>query len=126
MPNKLQLIKDLLKGTIYATYDVVNMDKTYVGGEPIVEPGLDLDSAFEKQWEFIEPKLKSLILVETNKARIEGLKEADKCVDDTIMILTTDLPSLLAQDDVYKIRKQHKAEIHQNIKENIKELREKS
>lgn len=37
------------------------------------------------------------------------------CVEDTVMILTNDLPSLLGQDEVYKIRQQHKKEIIKNI-----------
>lgn len=36
-------------------------------------------------------------------------------VENTVMFLTNDLPSLLGQEEVYQIRKQHKKEILKNL-----------
>jgi hypothetical protein len=40
-----------------------------------------------------------------------------KMVENTMMIITNDLPSLLEQDDVYKIRRHHKDDILKNLPE---------
>lgn len=45
----------------------------------------------------------------------EVLEQAHKCVDDTVMFLTKDLPSLLNSDHNFNIRYNHKQEIHKNL-----------
>lgn len=78
--SEIELVKQLLMGAIYRTYDTVNMDKTYVGGEPTVEKGVDIETAFEKQWEFILPHLTQLLI--TERQRTCDLIEADLPPED--------------------------------------------
>lgn len=60
-------------------------------------------------------RIKRLLLQE----RIHELEQTHKYIDDTVMFLTNDLPSLLEQEHVFEIRKQHKAELHRNLDERI-------
>lgn len=71
----LDLIKQLLEGTIFRTYDVVNL-AVDPNGNSIEEGEHDLHKAFEKQWEFIEPKLKALINQASTLRAIEELEAA--------------------------------------------------
>lgn len=66
---------------------------------------------------YIEP-VEQLLL----RARIDGLKQANKCVDNTIMILTNNLPAMLEHERIYKLRKVHKGEIHKLINHEIADL----
>ena len=54
---------------------------------------------------------------------IDELEKTHEYIEDTYMILTNDLPALLEQDRVFKIREQHKAELHKNIDERLTQLK---
>lgn len=92
--KELNLVKQLLMGAIYRTYDIVNMDKTYVGGEPTIEKGVSLEEGFEKQWEYILPHLEHLIEQEKIKSERSGMA----WVHATVLELTND-PKLIKRLD---------------------------
>ena len=66
----------------------------------------------------------ALIQSQVREARKLELEKTHKAIDDTYMILTNDIDSLLTQDEVYRIRKQHKDELHKNIDNRIKALKD--
>lgn len=68
----LDIIKELLRGAIFATYDVIDLDAD-PSGETVI-PGLSLGQAFEKQWQFIEPRLLVWADTRAREARLDELE----------------------------------------------------
>ena len=77
----------------------------------------------EKYLKDLADDLEKLYELYCHKQVIEALERVDKEVDNTVVVLTKDLPSLLSLDHDLKIRKAHKDEIHKIIQEELAELR---
>lgn len=73
LQQQVEHIKKLMFGAILRTYDVVNLDTN----PETVEKGLSLEEGFEKQWEFIEPRILKIIDKAQEQAKIELLDDLD-------------------------------------------------
>lgn len=79
--DELDLVKQLLAGTIFATYEVANLDTG------IIEPGLTIDAAFEKQWRLMLPHLEHLIAFKVLDGRLdEAIRAYNITTNDSVMV----------------------------------------
>lgn len=79
--DELDLVKQLLAGTIFATYEVANLDTG------IIEPGLTIDAAFEKQWQLMLPHLEHLIAFKVLDGRLEeAIRAYNITTNDSVMV----------------------------------------
>lgn len=106
----------------------------FINPTPAPEEELDLDNILMLYANFCHGRglqlsneeAKSQILAYVDKRerriRIDELEKTKDYIEDTLMIITNDLPSLLQHEEVYQIRRHHKDSVQKNIDERISAL----